>query len=97
MAFTGGTAVAAQTNEELPAPSTLQRHQETFPAANAERQRRLLRAGGETAPEELAYLDRRYDEEMKAARNAQSTPAKIAHFELAYRYAVRARDLRTMI
>jgi len=53
MAFTGDAAVAAQMKEVMPAPSTLQRLQETFPAPAAEQQRRLhVRAGGETAPEE---------------------------------------------
>ena len=49
------------------------------------------------ADNEAAYLTRRYDEEMQAGANAQSTQVKIAHFELAYRYALRARDMRASV
>jgi hypothetical protein len=50
---------------------------------------------GETRQsDELAYLHRRYDEEMRAAATAKSRDAKIAHLEMALRYAVRARNSR---
>lgn len=52
------------------------------------------RIGRECVRDELAYLEERYSEEMAAGLNAQSKAAKVAHFELAYRYAVQARDLR---
>jgi hypothetical protein len=44
--------------------------------------------------DELAYLHRRYEDEMVAARNARSRNARIAHLEMAVRYAVCARDGR---
>ena len=50
---------------------------------------------GRLALDDLAYMARRYDEEMQAGKKAKSTGAKIAHYELAHRYALRARDSRT--
>jgi hypothetical protein len=46
--------------------------------------------------DELSYLHRRYDEEMLAAAKAQSRDVKIAHFEMALRYALRAREARQL-
>jgi len=44
--------------------------------------------------DELTYLDRRYEDEMHAAGTAPSRDAKLAHLEMAVRYAVLARDVR---
>lgn len=101
MTFTGGAAAAARMigiDAEPLQPSTPQHLQPTFQAAHAEHQSKFYELPRhETELDELAYLDRRYDEEMQAAKDARITNAKISHFELAYRYAVRARDLRASI
>jgi hypothetical protein len=52
---------------------------------------------GPLALDDLPYLDKLYDAEMQAGEKAQSTDAKVAHFELAYRCALRARDLRASL
>jgi hypothetical protein len=53
-----------------------------------------LALAGPLALDDLAYLDRLYNAEMQAGEKAPSTDAKVAHYGLAYRCALRARELR---
>ena len=102
-----GIAVADQaTNVRFPERSLTKSERRTAASPIALVDRRLERdcrslnahkASDQMAVDELAYLDRRYGEEMRAGEEAQPAGAKTAHFELAYRYAVRARDLRASL
>ncbi|GAA3908561.1 hypothetical protein GCM10022276_28610 [Sphingomonas limnosediminicola] len=98
MAFPGGAATATRTTSEDLEQSASHRQQALFATAHSTWQWNVrTRPYRKESLDELTYTDRRYDEEMQAGRKAKNRRAKASHFELAYRYALRASELRAVV